>query len=342
MSKYVPNEDADLRAFSARLRERAFDPSCCFLCANHFDDVHLTWEHVIPRWVQKRYNLWDQRLVLLNSTEIPYRLLTVPCCEDCNKHKLQPIESSMSSAVSKGSDAVGSLNPNTVFLWLGKIFYGILYREISLLLNRGSNDKITIATPELLREYEVHLFFLQQAREKVKLVDFTPGSIYTFKCQKLQDQKMQWDFCDNIETMFIAIRMGTVGIIAVLGDGGAQLIFQDEYREIIDLPLHPLQFRELCAHFSYRSSIATRTPKYITVEGAPHEVLQLPLAGLSAKPYFADWDQCVYGHYLAKYTGYPYDLVCPEPGKTMTWLHDESGAVRYIDFKKYPYGPQNR
>jgi hypothetical protein len=141
--------------------------------------------------------------------------------------------------------------------------------------------------------------------------------------------------------MFMAIRMGTVGIIGVLGDGGAQMIYEDAYRKFIDLPLHPLQFRELCAHFSYRSSIATRTPKYITIQSGPHEVHQLPLAGFSAKPFFEEWDEEVYGHFLAHYTGYPYDLVYQGQGKTMTWLHNDSGSVRYIDYKQYPCGPSN-
>jgi hypothetical protein len=89
----------------------------------------------------------------------------------------------MSGAVAIGPNTVRQLGPNTIFLWLGKILYGILYRELSLLLDRSSCDGITIATPEMLRQYETLLFFLQQAREKVKLVDFTPGSIYTFTCE---------------------------------------------------------------------------------------------------------------------------------------------------------------
>lgn len=245
----------------------------------------------------------------------------------------------MSGAVPRGAGAVRQLGPNTLFLWLGKIFYGILYRELSLLLDRTQIDGLTIATPEMLRQYETHLFFLQQAREKVKLVDFTPGSIYTFSCQAPKDLRLQWDFCDNIETMFIAMRMGTVGIIGVLGDGGAQMGYAEAYEAIRDLPLHPLQFREVCAHFSYRSSIATRTPKYITIEKSPHEVRQMPLGGMSAKPYFCDWDEAVYAKYLAFYTGYPYEMLYPTEGQTMTWLHDDSGKIRYIDYEKHPCEP---
>jgi len=335
------NRDEDLKILVERLSDRAFDPSCCFLCANHYDAVDLTSEHVFPKWLQNRFDLWNQRFILPNGTAIPYRFMTIPCCNDCNRYRLQPIEVTMSGAVTKGVDAVRKLERNTIFLWLGKIFYGTLYRELSLLLDRTQNDMVTIATPEMLQQYETHLIFLQEVREKVKLVDFIPGSIFTFVCQAPQDARLQWDFCDNIDTMFIAVRMGTVGIVAVLGDGGAQMIFEKAYEPIKDFPLHPLQFREICAHFSYRSSIATRTPKYFVIESSPHEVHQMPLGGFSAKPFFDEWDEDIYGRFLAFYTGYPYEVVHPEQGKTGTWIHDDSGAVRYMAYKEFPYKPQN-
>jgi len=334
-------DDLDLHQFSERLQARAFDPSCCFLCAKHFDDAHLTNEHVIPKWAQNRFELWNERLTLLNGTTIPYRLLTVPCCEECNKYRLQPIETSISAAIEHGPESVKALGTNVIFLWLGKIFYGILYRELSLLIDRKDSEGLTIATPELLREYEAHLFFLQQAREKVKLVDFTPGSIYVFRCQTPASPRLHWDICDNIETMFIAVRMKEVAIIAVLGDGGAQMIYSDIYRKFESLTLHPIQFRELCAHFSYRASIATRTPKYITVQGTPHQVYQMPLGGLSAMPYFQEWDDAIYARFLSYYTGCPYDTAYQGPNKVMTWLHDDSGKIRFLDYKQHPFGPHN-
>src|SRR6516162_8370931 len=116
MKGFTPPDDADLDAFTARLRERAFDPQCCFLCAHHFDETHITSEHVIPKWLQRRFDLWNQKLILLNRTNIPYRALTVPCCEECNSYRLQPIEIDMSDAVAKGPTAVRQLGPNTVFL----------------------------------------------------------------------------------------------------------------------------------------------------------------------------------------------------------------------------------
>jgi hypothetical protein len=256
-----------------------------------------------------------------------------------HKYRLQPIEINVANAAATGADAVRALNGNILFLWLGKIFYGILYRELSLLLDRSTSNGITIATPTMLRKYEAHLLLLQEARQKVTLEDFTPGSIYVFKCQVPRQPNLQWDFCDNVDTMFIGMRMAEVGIVGVLGDGGAQLIYQDSYRELMDLPLHPIQFRELCAHFSYRSTLGTRTPKLIIGQGKPHKVFQLPLGGFSMKPYFEEWIEEDYARFFAFYTGCPFDRAFSPPDRVMTWLHDPNGNVRYLDYGKHPFGP---
>ena len=334
----IPKEDR-LDSFTEKLNLRSFAPDTCFLCASSLNEVEASSEHIFPRWLQKRFDLWNQELVLLNRTTIPYRQLTVPCCADCNKYRLQPIETSVSQAVEKGPNALRGLGDKVLFLWLGKIFYGILYKELFLLLERSGDDGVTIATQDMLKAYETHLFFLQQARGKVEFVDFCPGSIFVFSTQKLKNKRFQWDFCDNIDTMFIGIRMGEVGVIGVLGDGGAQLHYHDDYKEIMDLPLHPFQFRELCAHFAYRATRATRIPKYITIQDTPHKVFQMPLGGFSAKPLFEDWELPVYLKFLAFYTGYSEEDCFHPPDAILTFLHDESAKAKYLDFTKYPYLP---
>jgi hypothetical protein len=152
----------------------------CFLCAADLKTTGHTDEHVVPTWAQRRFDQWDQRVVLLNGTSIAYRQLTVPCCADCNKYRLKPIEDSLAQTVGSGRMAVLALGPKLLFLWLGKIFYWILYRELLLLADRRDSTSSTIITADFLRQYEIHRFFLQQARELVELKDFQPGSLFVF------------------------------------------------------------------------------------------------------------------------------------------------------------------
>lgn len=328
--------DADLQKFVKRLEGLQLASAECFLCANRITDGHYTQEHVIPAWAQRRHNLWNQRLVLLNGTEIPYRQLTVPCCDDCNRNRLRAIEDSLSQTVEHGHKAVKALPQERLFLWLSKIFFGILYKELFLLLDRADPSGPAIITADFLRRYNTQRFFLQQAREKVRLVDFSPGSVFVFPMQALPRPEQEWDLHDNVDTQFIGCRVGKVALLASLGDGGAQRYFEDEYADMQDVPLHPLQFRELCARFSYRSSLATRTPKYITIQGSPHYVHQMPLGGFSMKPLFEEGNPGAYAAFLHHYTQVPVEYLFDPPAKVRTWLRTASGEPSFMDVAQYP------
>src|SRR6185437_5829167 len=78
-SDYDPNN----LLFQA-VAKRRFGLSTCFLCGRRLGIRNRSDEHVIPRWVQDRFGLWNERLNLLNGSSIPYRQLTVPCCRTCN------------------------------------------------------------------------------------------------------------------------------------------------------------------------------------------------------------------------------------------------------------------
>jgi hypothetical protein len=313
----------------------------CFLCGKSLLSGDYTQEHIVPRWAQRRYNLWNQHINLLNQTSIPYRNLTVPCCDECNQYRLKPIEDSISQTVDLGKNAVEQLGKMVAFLWLGKLLYGLLYKELTLLFNRADPTVGTIITPELIKRYKTHRFFLQQVRNLVECVDFCPGSIHVFAMQKMPQPVLEWDFCDNVDTMFVGCRVGRTAFFASLEDGGAEQTMAPNYADIANLELHPIQFREICAHVSYRSTLRTRTPKHITLQGNPHKVHQLPLGGFSLKPYFEEADTETYVKYLAYYLGASEEPLSLPTGEVKTWLYDENGNPSFMDFAKYPEIPPN-
>jgi hypothetical protein len=220
-------------------------------------------------------------------------------------------------------------------LWLSKIFFGILYKE-SLLYDQHSRDSERILTSDDLRQHDSLRFFLQQTRGTVRLVDFNAGSVYIFPAQALQEPRNEWDLCDNLFGQFIACRVGKVALFASLGDGGAHQYLEDRYKDISDLPLHPLQFRELCADFSYGATLRTRVPKYLTISGAPHLVHQMPLAGLSNKPLFEDGNARDYARHLSRYTEIPTEQLFVPPDKHVTWLRKPSGEPNFMSVRDFP------
>ena len=61
----------------------------CFLCGEILTDENSTEEHIYPKWLQNKFDLWDKQLILLNGTGINYRNLKIPCCKRCNNKRVR-------------------------------------------------------------------------------------------------------------------------------------------------------------------------------------------------------------------------------------------------------------
>jgi hypothetical protein len=92
------------------------DRDTCFICAQ----PATTAEHVIPRWLQQRFDLYGQRLELPNHTTIPYSQLTIPACARCNTGIYGPLEERVSRNAASLSD---------LWKWANKVHYGLAFKD---------------------------------------------------------------------------------------------------------------------------------------------------------------------------------------------------------------------
>lgn len=315
-----------------KLEAHKFDETCCFLCGEDLNDKSKTQEHVIPKWIQRKFNLWDKTINLLNNTDFRYRNLTIPCCLECNNKYLKPIEDIVINAIDNGVDSVRQLDKDLLFYWLGKIYFGLMYKELFLSFNQESPDSEKILTPEYIKDYKAHHLFLQGVRGLHRFNNFVPYSIYIVETQTPNSIEQQWDYYDSHNSMVIACRVGKVGFVCVLQDGGASQYLEEHLNEYFAVPLHPLQFRELVAKIIYKSMLLNRTPKFLSYEKCGKiETMMMPLGGLSGKPLYDDWDNDFYGRILSEITNVPVELTNPEPGKVRTWMINDKGEPIYID-----------
>src|ERR1700704_1590776 len=117
------------------LSERIYSGKRCFYCGRPLRG-NRTREHVFPRWLQERFGLANQHLTLLNGTLIPYRQLTVPCCQTCNNVHLSKLEKRVQTLLFDSSIAAARRDLKDIYIWASKILLGILYAERLLPLNR--------------------------------------------------------------------------------------------------------------------------------------------------------------------------------------------------------------
>ncbi|GAA5520379.1 hypothetical protein LQ318_01515 [Aliifodinibius salicampi] len=324
---------SELTGIFKQIEERNYSIDQCFLCGCQLNEENSTVEHVIPKWLQYEFNLWDQKITLLNGTLFPYKNLTIPCCFECNNIHLKPFEDKVKKAFENGFEGMCSLSEETLFYWLGKIYFGMMYRELFLNLDRADPEKGTITNPEYIDSFFSHFLFLQGIRGKHSFSNFFPASIYLFKTQKPQKIEDQWDFIDNHQTLFISIRMGDVGLMVHLQDCKATKNMEHHLDIHKEVDLHPLQFRELTAKILYKGLLMNRTPKFINTQtgDGPVETHLLPIQGFSSKPIFDDWDNDEYSYLMSFLTGIPLETCQPEKGKVYTWLVDENDEPIFID-----------
>ena len=280
-----------------------FGPSTCFLCSAPLRSRNRSDEHVFPKWLQNRFNLWNQRLDLINQTSIPYKQLTIPCCKTCNNQHLSRLENTMREAVAQGPAAIEALPPATVYMWLSKIFYGILYRE-SLLRADRRQGKRSIIPKALLQELRLHHDFMQGIRRSLEFPAGVPGSIFVYGTSVPDRTELQFDFLDNHANRSIALRTGSVGLICCFQDGGMTKAFHDHLERTYyrDTPLHPTQFREATAEVFYKSMLLDSTALYVVAETP--EKMQI-LTQLPTGVRFHDWDWLVYCRILGRYWNQP-------------------------------------
>ncbi|MBX9721248.1 MAG: hypothetical protein K2X81_07630, partial [Candidatus Obscuribacterales bacterium] len=173
------------------VKEHKLGPDRCFLCGIQLVECdNATKEHVIPRWLQTRFNLWNQTLQLLNGTSIPYKSLTIPACHQCN-NRLSRIETSVERSTAVGKVELDKVDPVELFLWLAKIFFGILHKETFLALDRKNSSSGPIVSDEMIRAFEMIHYFLQAANVQMEFAGFFPASIFVFDLQVPPD-KLYW------------------------------------------------------------------------------------------------------------------------------------------------------
>lgn len=300
----------------------------------------VTREHVFPKWLQRKLNLFDRKLHLLNGTLIAYRNLTVPACSKCNGVVLSNVENKLACALAGGAQAVRSLGPELLYVWLAKIFFGIMYAEGLLPFDRSLPDSEPIVSDEVLGGFRFLHFLMQAARAPIEFIGNETNfhtSILVFPLQQHPDPSHRFMYRDDVVFGCIAVRVDTVGLICVT-DGGAQERLANEVMPaLFDHNLHPLQFEEVCAKIFVKARTMNRTPKYVSAFSPNrNQVIQMPLAGLSSKPIFDEWDQELYGQVLASFTGLPLETISPGNGMTMTWI-ENLAHPKFMDVAVLPW-----
>lgn len=314
---------------------RGFTGGQCFACGGEPTAGH--GEHIVPRWTQRRFELFNQTLTLLNGTRITYRQLTIPCCESCNNGFLRGIENAVIHYLERPSFNDPGLRV-TLGRWLCKVFIGLLVKETMLLVDRKDPSKGSILSQDFLEEFRQAQFILQSARKRTRFVSLHgphPFTLYMYRIEPDGDFG-EFDLSTNLVGQSIAVRLGPVGAVFV-NDGGLQ------YEAAAKGPLgfdgrrlHPIQFSEVSAWVHYKAALRDATHSYVTAE-TPEEIVveqaavrpftRAPLANGEIQ-IFRQWDDVECAHLIERYRSVDWGPVYdPVTGQFTTTLRNKRGGL---------------
>jgi hypothetical protein len=230
-----------------RSRTQELGEDHCFICGRHIPkgSPQRTKDHVFPRWLLKEMGVWRSGVTTIAGRRIGYRTMTAPCCQVCNGIDFGMVEGRVRDAYHGGADAFAALDRRDLFLWLGKIAYGLAYVERGLAGEARTKDDGRIREP--LRGLELLHLLLQAASGAVTWSPPVPGpaSLHVIECLD-DDPERRFEHLDDPRVPIIGLRIGPIGVVGVLTDWGASERARSPRRDAAsETAPGPAQFREL-------------------------------------------------------------------------------------------------
>jgi hypothetical protein len=285
---------------------------------------------VFPQWLMSRYSLEDQPFKLLDESMATYKDLKLPCAAHVNEAYLEPLEAEIAAAFDIGYDAIKNLDEQKLFLWAGKLLYGIIFNEVQsgIKLQHSQGEEFNISQSIIHKFSNLHLM-LQSLNLPVAFEEFKPYSIFLFK---VANNTEEFGYRDEINTLTFSLRIKDFGLIICLQDNGANKKYHREILEKIENEvLHPIQFEEFCGRVFYSAYLFNRLPEYnILPVGDDIYIEAMPLRGISSKPLFDDWINKIYGQVLESFWknwGFLLLEIIKNPEQPMSFLFNPDGSL---------------
>ncbi|HVG33125.1 MAG TPA: hypothetical protein VM911_08595 [Pyrinomonadaceae bacterium] len=306
----------------------------CFLCGLD-RPLTVTDEDVVPNWIQRRFEINSERFVIANLTTIKNQQIKIPACSECNNIYLGRIESRIASSSALGLDSFKTVRQNTLFVWLAKIFYGLVYKQAMLTDHTRPHSRTTVFTGAHVNNLQHIHNFLQVARERAIFKNFFPASIFLFKTLYADDPKFQFHMVYCLETRLITIIMKDIGIVATLDDCGIMKQLSDSrHKKLSEATLHPYQVMEFAGRTSY--AIKHYKPEILFTSkliGFRKYISAYQLVGTSRAAKRKTWSPLDCAYVVSRFTRTPLQDWYRDDGSTFTTLLDEKGDA--IQFRSY-------
>jgi hypothetical protein len=335
----MPNTTPDLTLYDP-FSKMQFGAQHCFLCGASIQPVTDSVP-VFAEWLQTRYSLAEREILLLDQSIRTYQDLRIPCCARCRTQYVEPLEAQMAETAAAGLDGWRALPEKTLFLWLGKMFYGVLTTELLTELDPLVKPRYPLAeNAQMFRRFQAFFQPFQALRVPIEFEDFTPASVFILETAPHEDT-IAFEYDDDLTTMVFSIKLDNVVLLACLMDNGIIRQAMNQVYADAQRPLHPIQVAEFKARAYYAAYLFGVIPDYFVRPlrpGDQHLTYDTLIDDVTGG-IFAPWQNSAYGQSLLemwKRWQIPYATIMRDPEQPLSFLYEPDGQPREL----FAYAPE--
>ncbi|MGO1244946.1 MAG: hypothetical protein ACTJHT_10915 [Sphingobacterium sp.] len=307
-----------------------FDNKTCFLTGETLQTADEQIQ-VFPVWMMRKFNLEDMPFKMLDENIVTYKALKLPCSAKAGS-LYEELENKIEQAMTQGYSAVKELPKLSLFQWVAKILYGVVFNEIQAGIRQAtlSGEPLNFSQALVHKFRNLH-FMLQSIRTSIEFEHKNPFSIMILP---IKENDTNFNYRDEINTLVFSFRMNDFAVIATLQDNGTNEIYHEEVlTKILGKELHPIQFEEICARYFYSAYLFNRLPEYTYIETPDKTFIEpMPLNDWTLKPIFDIWQNKTYGQVLENFWkpwGFTLFEIIKNPEAPMSFLFDQDD--RFIE-----------
>jgi hypothetical protein len=242
--------------------------NCCFVCGASPDKVPFNYEHVLPDWILRRYNLQSRAVILPNGSPFRYGGFKIPCCVACNSRMGEEIENPIRAMFDGGYNhfikEIQRKGPWEVFCWMARIFLKTHLKDDNLRYHLDARKgEVKIGEMHSWEDLH-HIHCVARAfYTGCKVRPEALGSMYIAPA-KILPYGEQFDYSDLTFAQTMLLRIGEVAILVVLNDSLASITANGEMIDKITGPLSPLQLRELAVRMAAVNNRLVDRPRFFS------------------------------------------------------------------------------
>ncbi len=309
-----------------------FGPNTCFLSGAPVSPADTI--PVFADWLQARYQLADRLIQLLDQRTVLFRDLQLPA-SPAVRQRLAALERQVETAAAAGPAALRALGSDTLFLWLGKMFYGIFITELLNEFEPLIKPRYPLAeNAALVRRFQAFFQLLQGLRVPTEYADFVPGSVFVLEADPAQDG-MPFEYDDDLNTLVFSIKLDKAVLVVCLVDIGLIGQAMGRVYEDAQRPLHPVQIAEFKARVYYAAHLLHVVPDLYPRAPRPGDTKLVFDALLDdvTGAIFNPWEDGAYTQTLAElWQRWNITLadIVQNPTTPLSLLYDEAGQPRAL------------